>query len=116
MQCIKKKIFILGQLNSGLILSSFIDKLPRKTSTIEISKQLVRSVTSISANLAEGSSGASKKEFTNFMNIALKSAIETEHWLNFLKKLDFDINNNLLQENLEIIKILTTIVKKSRNS
>ncbi len=75
----KDKDIYQRSLNFGIRVIKLIDKLPRRISTIEIAKQTIRSAISISANIAEGSSSSSKKEFVNFMNIALKSAIETEH-------------------------------------
>lgn len=46
--------------------------------------QLIRSATSISANLAEGSASVSRKEFANYLGISRKSAVETVHWLKLL--------------------------------
>ncbi|HVK96441.1 MAG TPA: four helix bundle protein, partial [Flavisolibacter sp.] len=43
--------------------------------------QLIRSATSIGANVVEGGSGSKKKDFINFFHIALKSANETKYWL-----------------------------------
>ena len=43
--------------------------------------QLIRSATSIGANVVEGGSGSTKKDFINFFCIALKSANETKYWL-----------------------------------
>jgi four helix bundle protein len=47
--------------------------------------QLLRSATSIGANLVEGIAGVSKKDFLNFNGIALKSANETKYWLCLIK-------------------------------
>ena len=52
----------------------FIDELPKDTSTSVISKQLLRSATSIGANVVEAKGASSKKDFTNFFTYALKSA------------------------------------------
>ena len=80
-----------------------------------MSKQLLRSGTSIGANTRESKNAQSKKDFMNKLNIALKEADETEYWLELLYRTDYlteeeytSINN----DNSEIIKILTTIIKK----
>lgn len=83
-----------------------------------IIKQIIRSVTSIGANIEEALGANSRKEFTHCMNIAKKEARETLYWL----KLLFEVNgrNNqqvlsLIDENTQIINILTKIVKTSSN-
>lgn len=48
--------------------------------------QLIRSVSSIGANLVEGFAGASKNDFIKFYTIALKSANETKYWLALIKE------------------------------
>lgn len=49
-----------------------------------MARQLIRSSTSVAANLAEGQSGSSKKDFINFNNIALKSANESKLWIRMI--------------------------------
>jgi len=48
-------------------------------------RQLIRSSTSVGANIAEARAGSSKKDFINFYHHALKSANETKYWLSLLK-------------------------------
>ena len=80
----------------------------------EISKQVLRSGTSIGANVKEAIRGQSKADFGTKMNIALKEASETEHWLEmlyeggFIDKKGFD---SVVKDCLELIRILTAIVK-----
>lgn len=83
-----------------------------------ISKQLLRSATSIGANIEEAIAGQSKKDFLHKMAIALKEARETRYWLNLLEKsqivkIDY---KNYLQEIESMINILTKIVKTSSQS
>lgn len=78
--------------------------------------QLLRSATSIGANVAEAGAGQSKKDFIAKMAIASKEARETRYWLKLLQKGEI-INDNIdsyLNEIEEIIKILTKIVKTSQ--
>lgn len=81
-----------------------------------LSKQILKSGTSIGANVEEGQAAISKRDFINKNSIALKEARETHYWLrllrdsNFLKKEDL-----ILIENCEELKkILVSIVKTSQ--
>ena len=60
-----------------------------ETKEFVLSKQVLRSGTSIGANIAEGNRGQSKADFVNKLSIALKEADETEYWLNLLRDSDF---------------------------
>ena len=73
-----------------------------------IFEQLVRSATSIGANLVEGTAGASKKDFLKFLIIALKSTNETKYWLCLIR----DTINNIEKEKIkELIKEADEISK-----
>lgn len=78
--------------------------------------QLLRSATSIGANVAEAGAGQSKKDFIAKMAVASKEARETRYWLRLLKegKVINETLVNHLKEIEEIIKILTKIVKTSQ--
>lgn len=81
-----------------------------------LSKQLLRSGTSIGANVKEAVRGQSKPDFISKMSIALKEASETEYWLEllyeteYLDKMQFD---SIYADNQELLKILMSIVKSS---
>jgi four helix bundle protein len=78
-----------------------------------LSSQLLRSGTSIGANVEEASAGQSRKDFVAKMSIASKEARETRYWLRLLqqsKLADIDVAT-LLVDIDEIIRILTSIVK-----
>jgi four helix bundle protein len=75
--------------------------------------QLLRSGTSIGANLVEGRSGSSKKDWKNFYAIALKSANETKYWICLIRDtLEFEKEklNKLLKEADELSKIIASII------
>jgi four helix bundle protein len=83
-----------------------------------ISKQLLRSGTSIGANIEEAQSGQSKKDFLSKMSIALKEARETKYWILLLEKSqlikkDYSM---YLTEIEELIKLLSSIVKSTKNN
>ncbi len=83
-----------------------------------LGKQLLRSATSVSANLVEGSGSVSDKEFINFLAIARKSSLETQHWLDLLlesKTLPEKTIQPFQKEAIEIGKILTTTLKNKKS-
>ncbi len=83
-----------------------------------ISKQLLRSGTSIGANIQEATAGFSKKDFIYKMSIASKEARETKYWLQLLNKSNLT-NTNVdthLNEVNHLISILTKIVKTSQQN
>ena len=82
-----------------------------------LSKQILRSGTSVGANIAEGVEGQSKKDFISKLSIALKEANETKYWLRLLIASDYienRVGEDLINDLQEIIRILTAILKKSR--
>ena len=83
-----------------------------------ISKQLLRSGTSIGANIEEASAAQTKKDFIAKMAIASKEARETKYWLTLLQKsqlVNKNFNDYLLNIE-EIIKIITSIIKTSQEN
>ena len=82
-------------------------------------KQLLRSGTSIGANITEAQSSPSKKDFINKLNIGLKEANETKYWIELLKETEL-INEkeylSVLNDCTELIKLLTSIIKTSKEN
>lgn len=84
-----------------------------------LSKQLLRSGTSIGANIKEAIRGQSKADFYAKLNISLKEASETEYWLELLQETDyldkkqFDSLYNDIQE---LIKLLVSITKTQKEN
>lgn len=79
-----------------------------------LSKQLLKSGTSIGANVKEAIRGQSKPDFYAKMNIALKEASETEYWLEILKETEYidDVSfKSIYADCQEILKILMSITK-----
>ncbi len=93
-------------------------KILRAKSEFVISKQLLRSATSIGANANEASAAQTKKDFIAKMAISSKEARETHYWLRLLQKsqlVPLDYNDYILQIE-ELIRIITAIVKTSQNN
>lgn len=94
----------------ALSIVKFIDTLEKKDFSVQvISRQLLKSATSVGANIIEAQAGRTKKDFTNFFTHALKSANESKFWLGLLrdsKKADKNSANELLKETTELANIL----------
>lgn len=84
-----------------------------------LSKQLLRSGTSIGANVKEAVRGQSKADFIAKMCIALKEASESEYWLELLHETDY-LNDkqyeSIYSDCQELLKLLTSIVKSAKNN
>lgn len=105
---LKKRIY-----NWVLKLIKFIDSLPKTSSTQIITRQLLRSGSSVGANYIEAQAASSKKDFINFLQYSLKSANESKFWLAIL--MDSGKANEkevkiLLNELIEISNILGSSV------
>lgn len=82
-----------------------------------LSKQLLRNGTAIGALVREAEHAQSKADFLNKMNISLKEANETLYWLILLKETDYlseEKFSSLYQEAEELVKILASIVKTTK--
>ena len=83
-----------------------------------MSKQLLRSGTSIGANVREALQGQSKRDFTAKMSISLKEAVETEYWLELLCKTKYlteEQYGSIANDCGEIARLLTAIVRTARS-
>ena len=90
----------------------------KKKETI-MSKQILRSGTSIGANIREGLFAQSRKDFISKMNIALKEAGETDYWIEILYSADYLTEmeyKSLKNDNDELIRMLSSIVKTTKDN
>ena len=86
-------------------------------SEFTLSNQLLRSGTSIGANVAEAEQAQSTADFVSKMSIALKETSETKYWLRLLHKTDYITNmqfNSIFEDCVELEKILVSIMKSSK--
>jgi four helix bundle protein len=93
-------------------------KILKSKNEFVISKQLLRSGTSVGANVEEATAAQSKKDFTTKMSIASKEARETRYWLRLLnqsKLVEYDYKNYLNKID-ELIRIITAIVKTAQSN
>lgn len=83
-----------------------------------LSKQLLRAGTSIGANVTESQQAQSKPDFVSKISIALKEASETKYWIKLLGATEYLSENQtkaILDDCVEIEKILVTILKSAKN-
>jgi four helix bundle protein len=83
-----------------------------------LSKQMLRSGTSIGANVEEAVGGQSEKDFYSKLNISYKEARETHYWLRLLRDTEFldkKISESLLKDNEEILKLIGSIIKTMKS-
>ncbi|MCU7853704.1 MAG: four helix bundle protein [Candidatus Thiodiazotropha sp. (ex Monitilora ramsayi)] len=81
-----------------------------------LSRQVLRSGTSIGANIEEAGAGQSRRDFKSKMSIASKEARETLYWLRLLKETDIleqKLADSLIQDCDELVSLLTSIVKST---
>ena len=84
-----------------------------------LSKQILRSGTSIGANISEAQYGNSKADFIAKMHIALKEAAETEYWLHVLHRSDYlddAMASSLLEDCLDIKRILIASINTAKDT
>ncbi|MBL7961284.1 four helix bundle protein [bacterium] len=113
----KENIIQTKTFSFALTIIALYKSLKEKNEFI-LSKQLLRSGTSIGANVEEALAGQSRKDFIAKMSIASKEARETRYWLRLLQssqihKTDY---SSYLKDIEEIVNILTAIVKTSQTS
>lgn len=84
-----------------------------------MSKQLLRSGTSVGAMVREAEHGETKKDFVHKMAVAQKEINESIYWLELLKETDYLTElefNSLNNDAIEIIKLITTIIKSAKSN
>lgn len=108
----KKQDFINRALTFTVGVIRFTRTLPKERTFWIITDQLIRSSSSIGANMTEANSASSKKDYINFYSHALKSANETRYWLSLLKELipSSKTINNLDAEAEQLCKILAASI------
>jgi four helix bundle protein len=101
----------------GLRIVKLYLHLKKKKIDNGLCSQILRSGTSVGANIEEAVGGSSRKDFINKMQISYKEARETRYWLRLLmdsELLEKKLANSFITDCEEILKILTTILKSSK--
>ena len=84
-----------------------------------ISKQIIRSGTSIGANINEANYGNSKADFISKLHIALKETAETEYWiklLNMSEYIDDEMSDSLITDCLELKRLLISSINTAKSN
>ncbi|HTY82160.1 MAG TPA: four helix bundle protein [Dehalococcoidales bacterium] len=99
--------------NYSISIIKLVDSLPERQSIRTLSNQLIRSATSVGANIIEAKSASSKRDYVKYFEISLKSANETKYWLGLLRDAlgaDKIKINKLLKETTELANILAASI------
>lgn len=95
----------------------FVKTLPKTIANLNDGKQVIRASGSIGANYREANESLSKKDFSMRIKISRKEAKESAYWLRLIdetNQLNNDTAQNLMKEALELKKILSSILEKSK--
>lgn len=102
----------------ALSIMVLVERLPERTVGWVLGKQLLRSGTSVGANLREADAALTKREFVQFCNISRREALESQYWLCLCRDrslLDAAEAEKSIREADEIARILATIICRSRD-
>ncbi|MBL7154949.1 MAG: four helix bundle protein [Candidatus Portnoybacteria bacterium] len=108
-----KKDFIKRLIRFSIEIIKFTEELKKNRIPWAIIDQLIRSATSVGANVVEAKSSSSKRDYIRFFEIALKSANETKYWLILVREIYHSYNKKaqeLLNEVEEISKIIASSI------
>ncbi|MEZ4938216.1 MAG: four helix bundle protein [Crocinitomicaceae bacterium] len=96
---------------------NFCREIQRNMNEYILTKQLIRSGTSIGANIHEAEFAQSKMDFIHKLSIALKEANETKYWLEIFKKSELKLETKGLENKVNsIIRILSTIILNTKEN
>lgn len=95
----------------------FCKRVPRSSINLELIRQLVRAAGSVGANYVEANESLSQRDFTHRIKICRKEAKEARYWLRIIIGINPELKRdgrNLIQESLELSKIFSSILNKSK--
>ena len=102
----------------ALLVVKFSRKLPKTAEADILRRQMIRSATSIAANMQEADGSRTRSEFRHAVTVSKKEAKETKLWLRMINDLYPQLvmeNDPLISENEELIKILATIIIRTKS-
>ena len=105
--------------NFALSIIKIVRKLQKENNEYILTKQLMRSGTSIGANVEEAIGAQSRKDFLHKISIAYKEARESDYWIRLLRDshlIDTQSAEILLKQNIELLKILGSIQKTTKTN
>jgi len=102
----------------SITIVNLIGKMPKNYQSEVLGKQVLRSGTSVAANLIEAKSASSKKDYINFYQHSLKSANETKLWLALIRDTNKEIRveaEKIIEETIELANILASSILTMKN-
>ena len=112
----KQNVIVEKSFQFALRIMEFCELLEEQKKYV-ISRQLLKSGTSVGANVREGQGAESRADFIHKLKIAIKEAEETEYWLLLCKhSKSYPFDETLLIENKEILKILNSIITTAKKN
>ncbi len=113
MEAFSKEKFLKRLYDYALSIIKFTEGISKDMNSKVLSNQLLRSGTSVTANVMEAQSASSKKDYINFYTHALKSANESKLWISLMrdsKKCPEEQAEQLIRETVELSKILASSI------
>ncbi len=97
-------------------VTQLVRQMPRTLDAVEIGRQMIRSGTSVGANVEEAHGAESQRDFVHKMSIARKEARESRYWLHLIQAsiIDSEETQALIQESDELVRILSAIVTTAK--
>ncbi len=111
----KENVLLSKSFDFALDILDFYKEL-KKNRHYDLASQVVKSGTSIGANVREAQRAVSKKDFINKLGIALKEADETEYWFQILDKKIIEVDENLFKKIDELIRLLVSIINSTKRN
>ena len=114
-----KNIILEKSFNFAIRIVKLYKYLMEEKKEFVLSKQILKSGTSIGANINEAQQWQSKKDFLMKMNISLKECTETKYWIELLSATEYinqEQKESIIKDCIEIEKMLTSIVKTTSDS
>lgn len=115
----KENAITIKTLNFAVRIVNLYKHLCGKSMDRHIPRQLLKSGTSVGANVREGLRAQTQEDFIAKMNIALKEAEESEYWLELLHRTDYLTDaemKSIFPQCNELTKLLTSIVKTAKSN
>ncbi len=117
--CMRENVLIDKSVEFAARIIKLHDYLIKNKRGLTIAKQIIRSGTSIGANINEANYGQSPADFISKLHIALKETAETEYWIKLLRLseyIDDKMGDSLISDCLEIKRILIASIKTAKEN
>ncbi len=111
----RENVLLKKSFEFSLTIVDFVQEI-KELKHFELASQLVRSGTSVGANIVEAQRAESKRDFIHKLRISLKEADETKYWLRIIDLKIKKVDKELLKENEELIRLLVSIINATQRN